>query len=165
MVASFLATLLLGAVTGVLWRTAVIIIMGLMIVWALYNLWEYYDGRRFIGKGALVLAALFGYVFSNGLNGYKVNELVDENKMLKDDLAKYVMENEDIRKEAEACAKAVAEQNKAIVQAEKRARKVEKIAKQSGVNQYRGVKAKAAIETRSANELNAWFENVLSEYK
>ncbi len=164
MLVPFITTLLLGAVTGALWRIAVVTVMCVLAAWALFNLWEDYDGRRFIGKGALILTALFGFMFSNGLNGYKVNELVDENKMLKDDLAKHVMEKEAIKKEAEACAKAIVEQNKAVVKAEKRARKVEKIAKQSGINQYRGVKAKAAIETRSADELNKWFTNVLSEY-
>lgn len=164
MVIPFITTLLLGAITGVLWRAAALTVMAILVAWALFNLWEEYEGRRFIGKGALIIAALGGLVFSNGLNNYKINELVNENNMLKDDLKKHVMENEAIKKEAEALANALKEQAKAVAVAEKQARKVERIAKQSGVNQYRGVKAKAAIETRSADELNKWFTNVLSEY-
>ena len=165
MLASFAASLLLGFVSGAIWRVAVLIGVGLLVLWALRHLYEVYDGRRFIGKGMLAMAALFGLMFSNGLNSSKMSQLTDENKTLKDDIRKHQMDSEAIRKEAEACAKAIVEQNKAVVKAEARARKVEKIAKQSGVNQYRAAKAKATIETRSAEELNKWFTNVLSEYK
>ena len=165
MLVSFIVSLFVGFVSGTLWRIATLVGMGLLVLWALFHLYEVYDGRRFIGRGMLALAAVFGLMFSNGLNNSKMTQLVDENKMLKDDLRQHEMDTEAIRKEAEACAAAVVEQNKAIVKAETQARKVEKIAKQSGVNQYRAAKAKAAVETRSADELNKWFTNVLSEYQ
>lgn len=165
MLTSLFSSLLLGFVTGALWRAAVMVGLAVLIIWGVRHAQVHHNGRTFIGRGALVLAVLVGYVASNAVRMNTIPRMQAEIKTHKAAVKDCSVARDEAVKQIEVLKAAAKERDAAIVEAEKRARHVEKIAGQTAKRVYRGTKAKATIETKSVETLNAWFADTLSEYK
>jgi ABC-type nickel/cobalt efflux system permease component RcnA len=165
MIMSLLSSLLIGFVTGSLWRIAVTVALAVLIIWGIRNAVVRYQDRTFIGRGALILSVLGGFLLSSSMRSNTVPKLQAEIKAHKAAIEDCVVARDDAVKQIDALKIASKGRDVAIAEAEKRARHVEKIAGQTAKRVYRGTKVKATIETKSAETLNAWFADTLSEYK
>jgi hypothetical protein len=165
MLTSLFSSLLLGFVTGSLWRIAVTVALVVLIIWGIRNAVVRYQDRTFIGRGALVLSVLVGFLLSSSMRSNTVPKLQAEIKVHKAAIEDCATARTEAVKQIDVLKAAAKERDVAIAEAEKRARHVEKIAGQTAKRVYRGAKAKATVETKSVETLNAWFADTLSEYK
>ena len=164
MLLTLLSSLLIGIVSGSLWRIAVMVALTALVIWSIRNTVVHYQGRQFLGRGALVLAVLAGFVASDAMRATAIPKLQAEIRVHKAAIEECSVARDEAQKRIEFLNQVAAQRNAAIAEAEKRAHDVEKIAGQTAQRTYRGTKAKAMIETKSVESLNSWFATEISEY-